>query len=287
MEPLLAQLSVGLEALEAVTGARFAGVWSVWGGQARFEPFGADEKGPWQGFQVRRAAFEALLLDTARRAGVDVRLGQPAGEPIVETDRIFGAGDVRARLTIDATGPARWLGRALRLPVVARSPVLLARCGYAAGRCPERDTAPLIEGDAEGWTWIARIDADLYQWVRLDFDGRIRPRDWRPDALTDLAEARPTVGAEVAWRRAGRSAGSGWMLVGDAAAQLDPASSHGMLKALMSGVFAARTAQAVLNRGAPEAQAGRAYQDWLCGWFDTDVERLAASYRALGAEGFG
>lgn len=287
VEPLLAQLGVGLEALEAVTGARFEGVWSAWARPPRFEPFGADEKGPWQGFQVRRAAFEALLLDTARKAGVDVRRGQPAGEPLVEADRVLGAGDVRARLTIDATGHARWLGRALRLPVVAKSPVLLARCGYASGRCPERDAAPLIEGDAEGWTWIARIDADLYQWVRLDFDGRIRPRDWRPTALADLAEARPTVGAEVAWRRAAQTAGSGWMLAGDAAAQLDPASSHGMLKALMSGVFAARTAEAVLKRGAPEAQAGRAYHDWLAGWFETDVERLASAYRSLGAAGFG
>ena len=287
MEPLLAQLGVGLEALEAVTGVRFDGVWSIWGGPARFEPFGADEKGPWQGFQVRRAAFEALLLDTAREAGVEVRQGQSAGEPLVEADRVLGAGDVRARLTIDATGPARWLGRALRLPVVAKSPVLLARCGYASGRCPERDAAPLIEGDAEGWTWIARIDADLYQWVRLDFDGRIRPRDWRPPVLAELTEARSTVGAEVAWRRAAKAAGPGWMLAGDAAAQLDPASSHGMLKALMSGVFVARTAVAVLRRGAPEAQAGRAYHDWLASWFETDVERLGSAYRALGAEGFG
>ena len=287
VEPLLAQLGVGLEALEAVTGARFEGVWSAWSGPPRFEPFGADETGPWRGFQVRRAAFEALLLETARKAGVDVRLGQPAGEPVVEADRVVGAGDVRARLTVDATGPARWLGRALKLPVAARSPVLLARCGYATGRCAERHDAPLIEGDSEGWTWIARIDAELYQWVRLDFDGRIRPRDWRPTALASLAEARPTVGAEVAWRRAARTAGPGWMLVGDTAAQLDPASSHGMLKALMSDVFAAQTDVAVLRRGAPEAQAGRAYHDWLAGWFETDVERLASAYRQLGAEGFG
>lgn len=287
IDPLLAELGVGRDDLGAVTGARFEGLWSAWGGPPRFEPFGADAAGPWRGYQIRRAAFEGLLLDTARSVGVQVRQGEAAGEPVVEDGRVVGSQAVRAALTVDASGSARWLGRALRLPVVARSPVLLARCGYVHGQCPGRDEAPLIEGDAEGWTWIARIDTDLYQWVRLDFDGRIRPRDWRPGPLEGLAEARPTMGAEVAWRRAARSAGPGWLLAGDAAAQLDPASSHGMLKAVMSGIFAARTAQAVLRRDAPEADAADAYHAWLAGWFETDVQRLALAYRRLGGVGFG
>lgn len=287
VEPLLVELGVSAAELAAVTGARFEGVWTAWACPARFEPFGADAGGPWRGFQVRRAAFEALLLDHARRAGAEVLMGMPAGDLILEGDRVLGAGDIHARTNLDATGQARWLGRGLRQSVVARSPVLLARYGYASGACPERDPAPLIEGDAEGWTWIARVDERLYQWVRLDFDGRIRPRDWKPDVLAALAQARPTQGAEVAWRRAARAAGPGWIMIGDAAASLDPASSHGVLKALMSGVFAARTVEAVIRRGAPEDQAARAYHDWLSGWFETDVERLAASYRRLGASGFG
>lgn len=286
-EPLLAELGIELADLEAVTGARFGGVWSAWGGPARFEPFGQDEHGPWLGFQVRRRAFERLLLDRAHATGVDVRLGEAAGEPLVDGDRLLGTSSIQAAITLDATGPARWLERKLGLAVVARSLVILARYGYAAGNCPERDDAPLIEGDREGWIWIARVDDGLYQWVRLDFDGRVRARDWCPNVLAGLTQARPTQGAEVAWRRATRTTGPGWMLVGDAAASLDPASSHGVLKALMSGVFAARTAAAVLQRGAPESTAARAYHDWLASWFNADVERLATAYRTLGAEGFG
>lgn len=287
VEPLLAELGIDAAALAEVTGARFEGVWTAWGGPERFEPFGEDEHGPWRGFQVRRSAFEAMLLERARAAGAEIRLGQAAGEPRLEGERVVGAGDIRARVVVDATGSARWLGRRLGLKLVARSPVLLARYGYASGSCLERDEAPLIEGDADGWTWIARVDETLYQWVRMDFDGRARARDWRPPALAGLDEARPTRGAEVAWRRAVQAAGTGWMLIGDAAAQLDPASSHGVLKALMSGVLAARTLTATIRRGAPEDQAARAYLDWLAGWFEADVERLGAAYRALGADGFG
>ncbi len=287
VEPLLGQLGVSRDLLEAVTGARFPGVWSAWGGPPRFEPFGADGAGSWLGFQVRRAAFEAMLLDRARAAGAEVRQGEAAGEPALDDSRVVAVGETSVRMAVDATGPARWLPRRLGLGVVARSPVLLARYGYASGACPDRDEAPLIEADSAGWTWIARVDDGLYQWVRLDFDGRIRPRDFRPDALAGLEEARPARGAEVAWRRAVQAAGPGWMLIGDAAAQLDPASSHGVLKALMSGVAAAHSMSAVLTRGAPERQAANAYHAWLAGGFDTDVQRLAAAYRALGAEGFG
>ena len=40
------------------------------------------------------------------------------------------------------------------------------------------------------------------------------------------------------WRMAERMAGAGWFIVGDAAATLDPTSSHGVLKALLSGMTA-------------------------------------------------
>jgi flavin-dependent dehydrogenase len=46
-------------------------------------------------------------------------------------------------------------------------------------------------------------------------------------------------GADVTWRIISPAAGPGFFLVGDAVAVLDPASSHGVLKALMTGMMAA------------------------------------------------
>jgi flavin-dependent dehydrogenase len=73
---------------------------------------------------------------------------------------------------------------------------------------------------------------------------------------------------------------------GDAAAVLDPASSHGVLKAIASGVMASHLLAAVLCGGVPGASASAAYQDWLTTWFDTDAARLARFYGDLGVEGF-
>ena len=72
VEPLLAQLGVA-DRWASVVGARHSGIWIEWGGPRRFEAFGGDASGPWSGFQVWRADFDALLLARAGEAGVDVR----------------------------------------------------------------------------------------------------------------------------------------------------------------------------------------------------------------------
>ena len=299
VESLLKQLGVA-DRLEAVTGARFEGAEIDWAGDRRFVPFGADEAGPWRGFQVRRSAFDDMLMRRAREIGVEVR--NPCGvlEPLVEDGRVVGAateaGEVRARLVVDtserdvgpidwvrvdASGPARWLERKLKLAAVERSPLLVVRYGYVRGDCPARDAAPLIHGDRTGWTWIARVEPGRYQWVRLDLSNVERSRDWLPDVLSGLTPEGPFRGAEMGWRVT-QAAGPGWMLAGDAAAMLDPTSSHGVLKALMSGHMAGKTARAMLGGGDEQAGA-QAYRSWVEGWFNTDVAALRALYARLGA----
>jgi len=84
--------------------------------------------------------------------------------------------------------------------------------------------------------------------------GNVRPpRGWRPAefaALTADGEAR---GIDVTWTRVQPAARPGYLLAGDAAFVLDPASSHGLLKAIMSGMAAARHAVWIL-RGAMDVR---------------------------------
>lgn len=286
--PLLGQLGLG-DALAAVTGARHRGIWIAWGGPRRFEPFGEDADGPWQGFQVWRADFDTMLLDRARALGV--RLCQPCAVTGVLGDaaRVEGvmtsAGALRAPVTLDATGAARLLGRALGVASPARSPRLHARYGYAAGSCAARDDAPALTGDAAGWTWTARVRPGLYQWTRLAFAGQTAA-DWRPAEFAALSPVGRSRGADVTWRLAAPSAGPGWFLIGDAAAMLDPTSSHGVQRAIMSGIMAAHLAVPVLDGRAPAGEAAAAYHDWLSGWFAADCARLGQFYADLGAPGF-
>jgi flavin-dependent dehydrogenase len=259
IEPLLAQLGVA-DRLGAVTGARHAGAWIEWAGGRRFEPFGEGADGPWLGFQVRRRDFDALLLDRARELGAQVRHGcrlaglarSPGGFWSVETE----AGQVTSRIVIDATGAAGWLARKLGLSASRASPKLIARYGYAEGDCPELDCAPLLVGDCTGWTWSARVEPGVYGWVRLDL-GDASAGDPAPEVLRHLTRRGRPRGADVTWRLSDAAAGLGWFIVGDAAAVLDPSSSHGVLKAIMSGMMAGHLAAGVLVDAAPRKKPPR------------------------------
>jgi flavin-dependent dehydrogenase len=285
IEPLLGQLGVA-DRLGSVVGARHAGIWIEWGGPRRFEPFGADASGPWTGFQVWRQDFDALLLQRARETGVAVR--QPVAVTAMDEDGavVSAAGRATARIVIDATGRSRWLGRALRIASPPRSPRLFARYGYARGTCPARDEAPALVADSSGWTWTAMVRANTYQWTRLAFDGRWPQSDWMPQEFAGLTPLGPSRGADVTWRLADAVARPGWFMVGDAAAILDPTSSHGVLRAIASGIMAGHLAAAVLRGAARPAQTAAAYQDWLSGWFKTDAAKLSQFYRDLKAPAF-
>ncbi len=110
----------------------------------------------------------------------------------------------------------------------------------------------------------------------------VRPAEYA--ALDPVGAPR---GADATWRVVERAAGAGWLIAGDAAANLDPASSKGVLKALLSGTLAGRTAVAILQRGGEAARGAAAYHAWLDDWFETDVAALAPMYARLGAVGYG
>jgi flavin-dependent dehydrogenase len=287
VEPLLEQLGIADRMAKAI-GARHPGIWIEWGGPRRFEAFGRDASGPWSGFQFWRADFDALLVERAREVGADVRQPCAVTGTLMRDGRLEGleiaGGPIRARMIVDATGATRWLGRTLGLNSPARSPRLIARYGYMDGSCPAYDDAPSLVGDQSGWTWTALVRPELHQWTRVSFDGPPRS-DWTPPHLSALTPRARSRGADVTWRMADRAASTDWFMVGDAAATLDPTSSHGVLKAIISGMTAGHLIAAVLGDRAPAEGAAAAYHDWFAGWFSTDAANLTQFYRQL--RGFG
>jgi hypothetical protein len=214
-----------------------------------------------------------------------VRQPCPAVHAYFEDGRVQGVetrgGRLRARFVVDGTGRRRWLARQLRLRTSRAGPRLLAWYGYAGGACPERDHAPALVADAAGWTWTAQVQPRVYQWTRLLFTpGRLAP-GWMPPELRDLSPVDCTRAADVSWSAVESPAGPGYFLVGDAAAVLDPLSSHGVLRALLSGLAAGYLLTEILARGRSEREAGEAYALMLRDWFATDVAALQQFYVRL------
>jgi flavin-dependent dehydrogenase len=286
IEPLLRRLGV-MDAVQTADFLRYEGHWVAWGGEPlRFVPFGQDERGPWKGFQLWRPDFDAILLDGAGRAGA--LIVRPCGElhPIVRGNRVAGvetkAGTWHYAFVIDASGRQRWLVRAFNLQTERHGPPRVAWFGYAQGHRPALDPNPMIASDASGWTWMARIRPSLYQWVRLPLQGARPPNDWRPVEFSGLRPMQQRRCIDVSWTIANPTAGPGYFLTGDAASVVDPLSSHGILKAVMSGMKAAHHSAAVLRCAVSPDAAANAYHPWLARWFFQDHSRLDEFYRAIG-----
>ncbi len=133
-------------------------------------------------------------------------------------------------------------------------------------------------GDGEGWTWTARVGDGLYAWTRLDLDAG--PGGEPPAELAGLRPRGRTRSADVSWRALRRPAGPGYVAAGDAAVVLDPASSHGVLRALLSGMHAARLVLA-LRAGGDERRLNASYGDVLTRWFEHDAGVLRELYARL------
>ncbi|MGH6834882.1 MAG: NAD(P)/FAD-dependent oxidoreductase [Methylocella sp.] len=286
IEPLLIRLGV-IAAVQEANFLRYEGHWVSWGGkQLHFMHFGRDEEGAWKGFQLWRPNFDEILLNGANRAGATII--RPCGEvrPIVKDNRVTcvetSLGSWRCAFAIDATGRQRWLARALNLEIEHHGPKQVAWFNYAEGECPFLDQMnPMIASDASGWTWMARVQPNIYQWVRLPLNGARPPNGWCPVEFDGLRSMGPRRGIDVSSSIANPTAGPGYFLAGDAASIVDPLSSHGILKALMSGMKAAHHSATVLRHGASPPAIASAYHLWLARWFRQDRSGLGELYHAI------
>jgi flavin-dependent dehydrogenase len=189
-------------------------------------------------------------------------------------------GKIEAKFVVDAAGSGHWLARRLGLAIHRHSPRLIARFGYREGAYPDRNGTPAITADERGWTWIARIGPSLYHWTRLNLDEEQPDATFVPTELRGLSPHGRSRGADVSWRVVERPAGPGYFVVGDAAAVVDPASSHGVLKAVLSGMLAASVMVEALTLGSGAA-AARRYGYWVDSRFTHDVAGLRNLYARL------
>ena len=282
IEPLLQELGV----IERVLSEKFirpAGNWVKWEKERMFIPFGNDASGAWRGFQIPRATLDELLLERAIASGVHVLQPCEANKVFVKRGRVIGiqtrTEPLFCRHLVDASGAHGWLTRQLQLTTHRYSPALTALYGYKRGRLEQ--SALGIFADRSGWYWTAHIGPQLYTWTRLYFAlDQVCKASAAPQSVAELASAGKIHGADVTWRACNRMAGNGYFIIGDAATVLDPGASHGVLKALMSGMMAA---QCITDEYAAPTNAqaiSMQYHQWIQDWFEKDVRKMHEFYAA-------
>jgi flavin-dependent dehydrogenase len=276
-EPLFRRLGVD-QAINAVAAVRHDGHWVQHRKSRQFMRFGGDRNGTWLGYQVDRNQLRQILIERAKDAGVLVR-NTRALRPLSKGQAIIGVktavDSVMSRLVIDASGSSHWLARARGDFIERASSQLIAWYGWAESRQASDFARPIFATSAAEWSWIAQVDDGLCAWVRLNFAarvGRLPP----PRQLKGFKHLAPPRGADVTWRIVARQGGEGFLYVGDAAAVLDPASSHGVVRALLTGMAAAQHAVRVIRLGHADRTEAAAFERWTRAMFLRDARALRA-----------
>jgi flavin-dependent dehydrogenase len=233
-----------------------------------------------QTWQVRRSEFDEMMLNNAREHGVEVEEGVRVLEVLFERERAVGVRiqrengateEVRAEVIVDASGQSSMIMSRLNLREWDQELKKAAVWTYWEGayRDQGRDEGATIviqTKNKKGWFWYIPLHDDILSvGVVSDYDYLFRNRDTKDLEKIYFEEVANCVGVqpriEKARRvteffaakeysyRSRRSAGDGWVLVGDAFGFLDPLYSSGVLLALKSGQLAADAVAEGLERG--------------------------------------
>jgi flavin-dependent dehydrogenase len=236
-------------------------------------------------FNIERAPFDKMLLDEARKSGVEVFEETPVKE-IVNLARedvrlATTRGQVKGRVLIDASGQGAFLGRALELRKTFQEPELqkVAYFEHFEGveRLPgEGDGHPAILMCDEGWFWIIGLNKTKTSVGFVSHPWFVKTVKVPPKRMLAWAIARcPVVRhrmrhatgpadnvviSDFSYRcKPYAGADGGYFMVGDAAAFLDPIFSAGVTLAMMSAEQASRNISALLRGEVTPAQAERTH----------------------------
>jgi flavin-dependent dehydrogenase len=242
-------------------------------------------------FQVKRAEFDALLLDHARESGAAVFEEARVTEVLfsAEGSRARGVNvllkgeseprTVNAKLVVDATGRdallSRHLGGRRRDPLLDRS---AAFAHYDTFRRAEGPTGGdiVIVTTPDGWWWLIPFSDGSVSVGIVMPSRRFKERQGSVEQLfEESALATPEVRELLAGSKCTmdvqaiadysystpRISGDGFCLVGDAACFLDPVFSTGVLLAMTSAEHAAGAASRALNaKGRVDASDFRSFE---------------------------
>lgn len=235
-------------------------------------------------YQVERVVFDRILLENARKKGVDVRMGCKVVEPVYAGDRVAGLEIVNERgeqeiihgtYTVDASGYQSVLARRVGERVFSKFFQNVAVFGYFenAGRLPEPSSGNIFCAAFEdGWFWFIPLRKDLTSvGVVLDKSRASELTNDLPETLATYIDKCPPIkdllqGAhrvtegiygEVRARQDysysnTRFWSPGLALIGDAACFVDPVFSSGVHLATYSGLQVARSVNTCLRQNAHE-----------------------------------
>lgn len=228
-----------------------------------FKPYCENEVDSWRGYLLSQRTLLKLLKQRVDELRVKTLTDQraeilrtPAGK--VQGICINGF-EVKAKLTIDASGPRNILARSLDHKHLFGSPTLIATTEWESDT--EEMQAPIFHSYKHKWTWSASVPRVGHSRVSLS----LLPNK------KEIAQLK-LIKNDVTWKYLPNCAGDGYAVIGDAALRLDPASGNGVIRAFMMSANAIKLVT--------ESNRYNAYKDWVASWAIHDGKELATRYGA-------
>lgn len=273
------------EDVKKYTGHRHVGQLVEWGQRPNFQKFGEDENGPWLGFQIKREFLDNILMKRALDMGAVYFSNCAAKMPIIQKAGLQGVettrGLINCKFIIDASGSRSWLTKYTSVKELETSPKLYAFYGYVASEDLNSWSNPTLTSSDAGWTWISRVSNDELHWMQLKFpinsflDGRL------PEILSDYRVTKKTYKSDVTWRITWPPCSNNCFSIGDAALRLDPLSSHGNLRALITGIYCSNLITEIFNAPEKTEELVSAYKEWILEMFKIENDKILDFYREL------
>ncbi len=245
-------------------------------------------------FNIERSQFDAMLLDAARDAGAEVRVGVKVqkianlddGDVHLETSD----GPVGGRYLVDASGSATIVGRHLRTRRVLVDLKMVAYFGHFTGvarRDGIKGGFPTVVMCEDGWFWLIPIDAErtsvglvakesLARRVGVPARGMLRwaiercpvvamlCADAQPHAIEGGEANHNMVEADFSYQ-CRPYAGPGYFLCGDAATFVDPVFSTGVCLGMVAGDQTAKAIASIVHDGRQPVTARREFLRYIEG----------------------
>lgn len=222
-----------------------------------------------QTWQVRRSEFDHLSLNHAKDCGVNVHEGARVLEVLFEGDRAVGVRVkpeqgpeqvVRAKVVVDASGQSSMIMDRLGLrewdPVLKKAAIWTYWKGAYRDQGRDEGATIVIQTEGKnGWFWYIPLHDDIISvGVVAGYDYLFQNRASKDLETIYFEEVAKAPGLQPRIKdaercdifraqkeysyRATKTAGNGWVLIGDAFGFLDPLYSSGVLLALTSASMA-------------------------------------------------
>lgn len=241
-----------------------------------------NEKETWIGHHISKKNFLEELKNNVISSDVNVIIDKVINV-CKDTLSIDLSKDyqIQANYILDCSGYNRLLTKKLKVPEKFYSNLLVASRGKGGKLkidLPKNCNAFFLP-NKHGWVWLARLYDGSFYWTALTNKNNFKKRV--PDIFVSSKLNEFHTSSNVRWRITRPTCSEKYVLCGEAAALIDPASGQGNLQAILSSIQSIKLIDECISKPKSEALNLMLYDSYKLQEFENKTKELLSYYKKL------